>query len=98
MSSLNAEPTLTAFDQRDGPYELCSWHWPLYPVGIDPGNDISVGPPLNDGRYFVGLYNPSLEPVSDGVPLGFARPRYRGKRYLFSRTLTDRDQLGKRMR
>ena len=55
---LNAEPTLNAYDQRED-LTNCVPGTGLYPVGIDPGNDISVGPPLNDGRYFVGLYNPS---------------------------------------
>jgi subtilisin-like proprotein convertase family protein len=55
---LNAEPTLNTYDQRED-LTNCVPGTGLYPVGIDPGNDISVGPPLNDGRYFIGLYNPS---------------------------------------
>ena len=31
---------------------------PAYPSGIDPGNSISYGPPLQPGRYWVGVYNP----------------------------------------
>ncbi|HEV2694505.1 MAG TPA: S8 family serine peptidase, partial [Verrucomicrobiae bacterium] len=29
-----------------------------YPTGLDPGNSLSLGPPLVPDRYFVGLYNP----------------------------------------
>jgi hypothetical protein len=42
------EPTLTAFDERA---DLIN--------GIPPGNSISIGPPLANGRYFIGLYNPN---------------------------------------
>ncbi|HSY17994.1 MAG TPA: S8 family serine peptidase, partial [Candidatus Acidoferrales bacterium] len=35
-----------------------------YPTGLDPGNSISLGPPLVPDRYFVGLFNPSGEPVT----------------------------------
>ena len=30
------------------------------PGPLGPGNSISVGPPLTPGRYFVGIFNPSL--------------------------------------
>ncbi len=47
---LGNDPTLTDYDQRadltNGPT----------PPGL--GNSISIGPPLAQGRYFVGLYNP----------------------------------------
>ncbi len=29
-----------------------------YPTGVNPGNSISIGPPLIPDRYFVGLFNP----------------------------------------
>ena len=29
-----------------------------YPTGLNPGNSISLGPPLVPDRYFVGVYNP----------------------------------------
>ena len=32
--------------------------------GVPPGNDISVGPPLVPGRYYVGLYNPTANSVA----------------------------------
>ena len=44
------EPTLTDFDQ-----EATLTNGPPVP---GPGNDISVGPPLAPGQYFIGLYNP----------------------------------------
>ena len=50
------EPTLTDFDQEA---DLTNCLSGLYPTGPFPGADISVGPPLDMGRYFVGLYNPS---------------------------------------
>jgi subtilisin-like proprotein convertase family protein len=31
---------------------------PPYPGGINPGNSISYGPPLQPARYWVGVYNP----------------------------------------
>jgi len=46
---LGNEPTLADYDQRA---DLVN--------GSPPGNIISVGPPLNLGRYFIGLYNPGL--------------------------------------
>jgi subtilisin-like proprotein convertase family protein len=42
------EPTLTDWDQSD---------W--LTNGTPPGNSISVGPPLAQGQYFIGLYNPN---------------------------------------
>ena len=30
------------------------------PGPLGPGNSISIGPPLTPGRYFVGIFNPSL--------------------------------------
>ena len=50
---LGNEPTTADFDQRA---DLTN--------GVPPGNSISVGPPLNLGRYFIGLYNPSGSDVS----------------------------------
>jgi subtilisin-like proprotein convertase family protein len=32
-----------------------------YPTGLNPGNDISYGPPLRPGTYYVGLFNPSFQ-------------------------------------
>lgn len=53
----NAEPTLATYDQEA---DLTNCIPPTtWPTGLDPGNDISVGPPLNQGRYFIGIYNPS---------------------------------------
>ena len=52
---LGDEPTLTDYDQEA---DLTNCVIGAYPTGTDPGNSISVGPPLNMGRYFVGLYNP----------------------------------------
>ncbi len=31
---------------------------PPYPAGLNPGNSISYGPPLQPARYWVGVYNP----------------------------------------
>ena len=42
------DPTLTDYDQEA---DLTN--------GLPPGNSISVGPPLAQGLYFVGLYNPN---------------------------------------
>jgi subtilisin-like proprotein convertase family protein len=50
---LGNEPTLADYDQRA---DLTN--------GVPPGNTISVGPPLNLGRYFIGLYNPSASDVT----------------------------------
>ena len=33
---------------------------PPYPGGLFPGNDISYGPPLRPGTYYVGLFNPGF--------------------------------------
>ncbi len=41
------DPTLADYDQRA---DLTN--------GVPPGNTISIGPPLAQGQYFVGLYNP----------------------------------------
>jgi len=30
-----------------------------YPSGTDPGNSLSIGPPLVPDRYYIGLFNPS---------------------------------------
>jgi subtilisin-like proprotein convertase family protein len=30
----------------------------VYPSGVNPGNSISYGPPLQPARYWVGVYNP----------------------------------------
>ncbi len=35
---------------------------PPYPAGANPGNAISYGPPLQPGRYWVGVYNPDTVP------------------------------------
>ncbi|HZT21808.1 MAG TPA: LamG-like jellyroll fold domain-containing protein [Verrucomicrobiae bacterium] len=55
---LGNEPTLTNFDQ-EADLTNSPPGQPPYPNGTDPGNLISVGPPLDAGRYFVGIYNPS---------------------------------------
>ncbi len=52
---LGNEPTLTDYDQEA---DLTNCLIGAYPTGTDPGNSISVGPPLDMGRYFIGLYNP----------------------------------------
>jgi len=49
------DPTLTDYDQESDLIHCISGN---YPTGTLPGTDISVGPPLNMGRYFYGLYNP----------------------------------------
>ncbi|HAO78134.1 MAG TPA: hypothetical protein DCQ92_03980, partial [Verrucomicrobia subdivision 3 bacterium] len=54
---LGNEPTLTDFDQEA---DLTNCIAGTYPGGTLPGNSISIGPPLDMGRYFVGLYNPGL--------------------------------------
>ena len=48
----NNEPTLTDYDFRA---DLTNT---LVPGGA-PGNSISIGPPLDIGNYYVGVYNPS---------------------------------------
>ncbi len=53
----NVEPTFTSYLVRA---DLTN--------GVPPGNSISYGPPLQPGRYFVGLYNPS-----DIDAVGFGR-------------------------
>jgi subtilisin-like proprotein convertase family protein len=53
---LGNEPTTIDYDQRA---DLTN----SLPDGTDPGNSISVGPPLPMGQYFVGLYNPSDSPA-----------------------------------
>ncbi len=53
------EPTLTNYDQEA---DLTNCFSGTYPTGQSPGNSISVGPPLGEGRYFVGLYNPDTVP------------------------------------
>jgi subtilisin-like proprotein convertase family protein len=58
---LGAEPTLTDYDQEA---DLTNCVIGAYPTGTDPGNDISAGPPLDMGRYFIGLYNPGNSPAS----------------------------------
>jgi subtilisin-like proprotein convertase family protein len=54
------DPTLTDYDQTDWLTNCLTGVWP---TGTDPGNSISVGPPLAMGRYFVGLYNPNDQPA-----------------------------------
>ncbi len=56
------EPTAADFDQTAG---LTNCLFGTYPTGLDPGNSISVGPPLNAGQYFIGIYNPSLFPATN---------------------------------
>ncbi len=48
----NAEPTLTGFDLEA---DLTN----TFITGGDPGNSISIGPPLDIGNYFIGIYNSS---------------------------------------
>jgi subtilisin-like proprotein convertase family protein len=50
---LGNEPTTADYDQRA---DLTN--------GVPPGNLISVGPPLDMGRYFIGLFNPSSSDVT----------------------------------
>ncbi len=54
----NAEPTLTDFDFAAGLTNTLTGT-PPYPGGVDPGNSISIGPPLAIGNYFIGVFNPS---------------------------------------
>lgn len=56
FEKLGAEPTLTDFDQEA---DLTNCVTGTYPTGTLPGNTISVGPPLNAGQYFIGIYNPN---------------------------------------
>ena len=56
FEKLGNDPTLTDYDQEK---DLTNCISGTYPGGLDPGNSISVGPPLNAGRYFIGIYNPS---------------------------------------
>ena len=58
FEKLGNEPTLTDYDQ-EADLTNCIPGTGLYPAGLDPGNLISVGPPLNQGRYFIGIHNPS---------------------------------------
>jgi subtilisin-like proprotein convertase family protein len=58
FEKLGSEPTLTDYDQEADLTNTLPGTG-LYPLGTDPGNSISVGPPLNQGRYFIGIYNPS---------------------------------------
>ena len=53
----NGEPTLTDFDFSAGLTNT------LLGSGADPGNSITVGPPLALGNYFIGVFNPSLQPA-----------------------------------
>jgi len=55
--AFNTEPTLTDYDFEAG---LTNCLLGTYPTGTDPGNSISIGPPLDIGNYFIGIYNPSL--------------------------------------
>jgi subtilisin-like proprotein convertase family protein len=59
---LGNEPTLTDFDQEA---DLTNCIAGTYPGGTLPGNSISIGPPLDMGRYFVGLYNPGLSAATN---------------------------------
>jgi subtilisin-like proprotein convertase family protein len=51
------DPTLTDYDQADW---LTNCATGTYPTGLDPGNSISIGPPLALGQYFIGIYNPNV--------------------------------------
>ncbi len=51
----NVQPDFTNYLESVG---LTNCATGTYPGGVDPGNSISYGPPLQSGRYFVGLYNP----------------------------------------
>ncbi len=48
----NAEPPFTDFDFEA---DLTNTFFP----GGDPGNSISIGPPLDIGKYFIGIFNSS---------------------------------------
>ncbi len=50
------EPTLTDYDLEA---DLTNCVLGSYPGGTFPGNSISVGPPLDKGLYFIGIYNPN---------------------------------------
>ncbi|MGA2867684.1 MAG: LamG-like jellyroll fold domain-containing protein [Verrucomicrobiota bacterium] len=54
----NAEPTVTDFDFAAGLTNTLAGSG-TYPGGADPGNSISLGPPLAIGNYFIGVFNPS---------------------------------------
>jgi subtilisin-like proprotein convertase family protein len=58
---LGNEPMLTDYDQEA---DLTNCLTGTYPTGTYPGNSISVGPPLDLGRYFIGLYNPGYTDAS----------------------------------
>ena len=71
FEQFNAEPTLTSYDQMA---LLTNCLFGTYPTGVDPGNSISVGPPLTQGRYFIGIYNPSTTAATNvfvSATLGF---------------------------
>jgi alpha-tubulin suppressor-like RCC1 family protein/subtilisin-like proprotein convertase family protein len=60
-----SDPTLA--DTNDG-VSLTNCPIGTYPTGLNPGNSISVGPPLTPDVYYVGIYNPSS--VSENVLIG----------------------------
>jgi alpha-tubulin suppressor-like RCC1 family protein/subtilisin-like proprotein convertase family protein len=55
FEKLGNDPTLTDYDQMEW---LTNCAVGTYPTGLDPGNSISIGPPLAQGQYFIGIYNP----------------------------------------
>jgi subtilisin-like proprotein convertase family protein len=54
-----SEPTLTDFDETAGLTNSPSGL--PFPTGPDPGNSISIGPPITPGIYYVGVYNPNAQ-------------------------------------
>ncbi len=55
-----SNPTLTNFLFEA---DLTNSYVPVpYPSGPNPGNEISDGPPLQPGLYFIGVFNPSAVP------------------------------------
>ncbi len=59
----NAAPTFTDFDFEA---DLTNTLFP----GADPGNSISIGPPLDIGRYFIGIFNSSSNVSADCLHSG----------------------------
>ena len=58
--NVGVQPSLTNFLLEA---DLTNFPPPPSPA-INPGNSISYGPPLQPGRYWVGIYNPSGSPQS----------------------------------
>jgi subtilisin-like proprotein convertase family protein len=65
FEKLGNEPTFTDFDQEADMTNFLFGAGPYPNNGSFPGNIISVGPPLSQGQYFIGIYNPSVLPATN---------------------------------